>query len=389
MNKLNANLLQNYSTPTIQLVEGEGVYLKDSKGNLYLDFLSGIAVNALGHSHPAVIEAVSKQIKSLDHISNLYSNPVSEELASILLEISGLDGGVFFCNSGAESVEAAYKLSRLMNRKKVIALKNSFHGRTMGALSLTGQESKQRPFKPLIPKVKFIGHTKLFNLKRNINRRTAAFFLETIQGEGGVVNLSSEFIKTTRKITEQKGCLMVVDEIQTGIGRTGYWFHHQKFDIKPDVICTAKALGGGLPMGAIIVSRKYSNLFTPGTHGSTFGGNPVVASAALAVIKTIKEQQLMENAIKMGKLFNDIMEKVTFVDSISGDGLLIGVKLNENIAKKVEIECQNQGLLINAVKDNVLRIAPPLIVDSVQVTRAAEIIEDSIFKVVNSSELMK
>ena len=375
------NLLNNYSTPTIQLVEGEGVYLKDSNGNLYLDFLSGIAVNALGHSHPAVVEAVTKQINNLDHVSNLYSNPSSEELAAKLLEISGLDGGVFFCNSGAESIEAALKLSRLLNRKRIIALKNSFHGRTMGALSLTGQESKQKPFKPLIPRVKFIDHTKLSKLKRNINRKTAAFFLETIQGEGGVVNLSADFIETSRNITEQKGSLMVIDEIQTGLGRTGYWFHHQKFNVKPDVICVAKALGGGLPMGAIIVSKKYAHLFTPGSHGSTFGGNPVVASAALAVIKTIEEQKLMENSLNMGRLFNELIKKSSGVESISGEGLLIGVKLKQNIAKKVEQDCQSLGLLINAVKENVLRIAPPLIVDSTQITRAAEIIDEAILKV--------
>ncbi|MFZ9248212.1 MAG: acetylornithine transaminase [Candidatus Nanopelagicales bacterium] len=377
-NKFNRYLLSNYSSPNIQIVQGEGLYLKDSNGNIYLDFLSGIAVNALGHSHPSIIEAVSKQIKILDHVSNLYSNNVIEQLSEKISSISGINGKIFFCNSGAESIEAALKLSRLTGRKKVVSLKNSFHGRTMGALSITGQESKQKPFKPLLKNIKFIDSQKISRISRSVSRKTAAFFIETIQGEGGVINLSKEFIYQARYVTQKKNSLLVIDEIQTGFGRTGNWFHHQKFDIKPDVICVAKALGGGLPMGAMIVSEKYSDLFTPGQHGSTFGGNPVVAKAALAVIETIEKENLLENATNMGELFRKLMSKNENVKTITGDGLLIGVKLKQLIAKEVEQECQKLGLLINAVKEDTLRIAPPLIVDSQQISRSVEIIEDAI-----------
>jgi len=377
-NKFNRYLLSNYSSPNIQIVQGEGLYLKDSNGNIYLDFLSGIAVNALGHSHPSIIEAVSKQIKILDHVSNLYSNNVIEQLSEKISFISGINGKIFFCNSGAESIEAALKLSRLTGRKKVVSLKNSFHGRTMGALSITGQESKQKPFKPLLKNIKFIDSQKISRISRSVSRKTAALFIETIQGEGGVVNLSKEFIDQARYVTQKKNSLLVIDEIQTGFGRTGNWFHHQKFDIKPDVICVAKALGGGLPMGAMIVSEKYSDLFTPGQHGSTFGGNPVVAKAALAVIETIEKENLLENATNMGILFGKLMSKNENVKTITGDGLLIGVKLKQLIAKEVEQECQKLGLLINAVKEDTLRIAPPLIVDSQQISRSVEIIEDAI-----------
>lgn len=376
--KWNKFLLNNYSSPNIQIVQGEGVYLKDSDGNIYLDFLSGIAVNALGHSHPAIVEAVKKQIGILDHVSNLYSNDAAEELSMKLIEISGIDGKVFFCNSGAESIEAAIKLSRLTCKKKLVSLNNSFHGRTIGALSITGQKSKQKPFYPLLRNVKFIDSQNTKQLKRNINKKTAAFFMETIQGEGGVINLSSEFIQRARELTKIKNSLLIIDEIQTGFGRTGSWFHHQKFNIQPDAMCVAKALGGGLPMGAIVVSNEFADLFQPGSHGSTFGGNPVVARAALAVIKTIENENLLENAKIMGELFKNLMIENNHVINITGDGLLIGIKLKSNSAKNIESECQKMGLLLNAVKDDTLRIAPPLIVDSQQINRAVEIIDDAI-----------
>jgi len=384
IDNFNEFFLNNYSKPSIQIVQGEGLYLKDSEGNIYLDFLSGIAVNALGHSHPAVVEAVSKQIRTLDHVSNLYSNDVAEELSSKLSEISGINGKVFFCNSGAESIEAAIKLSRLTGKKKMVSLKNSFHGRTVGALSVTGQELKQKPFRPLLGNVKFIDSEKIRHIKRHVNRRTAALFLETIQGEGGVINLSEEFVVTAREVTQKKKSLLVVDEIQTGIGRTGYWFHHHKFNISPDLICVAKALGGGLPMGAIIVGNDFADLFKPGSHGSTFGGNPVVAKAALAVIDTIEKDNLLENAKKMGELFRNLISSNEQVKTITGEGLLIGVKLKGNFAKNIEIQCQKLGLLLNAVKDDTLRLAPPLIVESQQITRAVEIINDAIDLVVKS-----
>ena len=369
--------LNNYGTPAIELVAGEGVIVKDSQGNIYLDFLSGIAVNSLGHAHPVIIEAVSDQIKKLSHTSNFYANDPSIKLAEKLIAITNFDAKVFFCNSGTEANEAAIKLSRRTGKKQLIAAHNSFHGRTMGSLSITGQLAKQKPFEPLIGDVRFIN----INTKsgvRKIKRKSAAVFLESIQGEGGVTPCDDEFLQSVRSKSSKTKTLLVMDEVQTGLGRTGNWFGFEKSGIKPDVITLAKGLGGGLPMGAMLVTGEAKELFEPGQHGSTFGGNPVVASAALATLNFIEKEDLLNNATNMGQLLIKLITQIESVTEVRGRGLLLGVGLKDVMAKDVELECRKLGLLLNAVNDNTLRLAPALIVNIDQVKRCAEIIDDAI-----------
>jgi acetylornithine aminotransferase len=369
--------LNNYGTPAIELVAGEGVIVKDSQGNIYLDFLSGIAVNSLGHAHPVIIEAVSDQIKKLSHTSNFYANDPSIKLAEKLIAITNFDAKVFFCNSGTEANEAAIKLSRRTGKKQLIAAHNSFHGRTMGSLSITGQLAKQKPFEPLIGDVRFIN----INTKsgvRKIKRKSAAVFLESIQGEGGVTPCDDEFLQSVRSKSSKTKTLLVMDEVQTGLGRTGNWFGFEKSGIKPDVITLAKGLGGGLPMGAMLVTGEAKELFEPGQHGSTFGGNPVVASAALATLNFIEKEDLLNNATNMGQLLIKLITQIESVTEVRGRGLLLGVGLKDVMAKDVELECRKLGLLLNAVNENTLRLAPALIVNIDQVKRCAEIIDDAI-----------
>ncbi len=369
--------LNNYGTPAIELVAGEGVIVKDSQGNIYLDFLSGIAVNSLGHAHPVIIEAVSDQIRKLSHTSNFYANDPSIKLAEKLIAITNFDAKVFFCNSGTEANEAAIKLSRRTGKKQLIAAHNSFHGRTMGSLSITGQSAKQKPFEPLIGDVRFID----INTKsgvRKIKRKSAAVFLESIQGEGGVTPCNDEFLQSVRSKTIKTKTLLVMDEVQTGLGRTGNWFGYEKSGIKPDVITLAKGLGGGLPMGAMLVTGEAKELFEPGQHGSTFGGNPVVASAALATLNFIEKEDLLNNATNMGQLLIKLITQIEGVTEVRGRGLLLGVGLKDVMAKDVELECRKLGLLLNAVNENTLRLAPALIVNIDQVKRCAEIIDDAI-----------
>ena len=369
--------LNNYGTPAIELVAGEGVIVKDSQGNIYLDFLSGIAVNSLGHAHPVIIEAVSDQIKKLSHTSNFYANDPSIKLAEKLIAITNFDAKVFFCNSGTEANEAAIKLSRRTGKKQLIAAHNSFHGRTMGSLSITGQLAKQKPFEPLIGDVRFIN----INTKsgvRKIKRKSAAVFLESIQGEGGVTPCDDEFLQSVRSKSSKTKTLLVMDEVQTGLGRTGNWFGFEKSGIKPDVITLAKGLGGGLPMGAMLVTGEAKELFEPGQHGSTFGGNPVVASAALATLNFIEKEDLLNNATNMGQLLFKLITQIESVTEVRGRGLLLGVGLKDVMAKDVELECRKLGLLLNAVNENTLRLAPALIVNIDQVKRCAEIIDDAI-----------
>lgn len=369
--------LNNYGTPAIELVEGEGVIVKDSQGNIYLDFLSGIAVNSLGHAHPVIINAVGDQIKKLSHTSNFYANEPAIKLAEKLIAITNFDAKVFFCNSGTEANEAAIKLSRRTGRKQLIAANNSFHGRTMGSLSITGQSAKQKPFEPLIGDVRFID----INTKsgvRKIKRKTAAVFLESIQGEGGVTPCDDEFLQAVRNKTSKSKTLLVMDEVQTGLGRTGKWFGYEESGIKPDVITLAKGLGGGLPMGAMLVTGEAKELFEPGQHGSTFGGNPIVARAALATIEFIEKECLLVNATNMGQLLIKLISQIDEVIEVRGRGLLLGVGLKNVLAKDVELECRKLGLLLNAVTESTLRLAPALIVNIEQVKRCAEIIEDAI-----------
>ncbi len=352
----------SYTTPSITLVSGKGATLVDADGQKYRDFISGIATNALGAAHPKIVDAVSKQIKRISHVSNLYSNPQSLRLATRLREFTGdRDAKIFFCNSGAEANEAAIKLSRLTGRKNIVAMTGSFHGRTLGALSITGQESKRKPFLPLLGNVKFVPFGDLRSLKRAVNRRTAMVIVEPIQGEFGVVEPPSGYLQGVEEICRKSGALFAIDAVQTGMGRTGTWFGFETEKIRPDIITLAKGLGGGLPMGAMI-ALKTAPSFSPGEHGSTFGANPIVAAAANAVIDTIEDQRLMDRAVELERLFKERLNTIEGVKSVRGRGLLLGIVLKEPRAKEVVSALQARSILANATSDEVVRIAPPLII---------------------------
>jgi acetylornithine/N-succinyldiaminopimelate aminotransferase len=353
----------SYGTPKINIVSGKGCYLIADNKKRYLDFIGGIATNVLGHSHPAIMKAVRKQIGVVAHVSNLYANPVSLELARKLIEMVGDQSArVFFCNSGAEANEAALKLSRKTGRKRIVSTVGSFHGRTMGALSLTGQSGKRDLFAPIIEKVKYIPYGDFNAAKKSITKKTAMIIVEAIQGENGVIVPPAGYLKALREICDENGALLVLDAIQTGMGRTGFWFGFEHEEIKPDVITLAKGLGGGLPLGAMIAIGKSANLLQPGEHGSTFGGNPVSCAAGLAAISEIENRALNENALVLGEYLKSALLKIEGVQEVRGRGLLLGIGLEKNWAKEIANFLLAKGVLVNAPNDSTIRIAPPLIV---------------------------
>jgi acetylornithine/N-succinyldiaminopimelate aminotransferase len=365
------SLMDNYGTPALTLVRGEGAYVWDADGTRYLDLVGGIAVNALGHAHPAVVRAVTEQVTSLGHTSNLYINPVTVELAEALLDVAGLTGlaKVLFCNSGAEAVEAALKLTRLTGRSKLVACVGAFHGRTMGALTLTGQQPKRAPFEPLLPEITHVPFGDVDELESAVDEETAAVFLEPILGEGGVVPAPDGYLHAAREITASTGALLVLDEVQTGIGRLGSWFAFQQAGIVPDVITLAKGLGGGLPIGACIGIGPASDLLQPGQHGTTFGGNPIASAAGLAVLRTIADERLCEHAATMGKDLAAGVEGIghPLVAGVRGVGLLLGIELTAPVSAAVAKAAQDNGYLVNPVRPDTIRLAPPLIIDHRQV----------------------
>ena len=368
-----ASIATSYSTPEIAIVSGKGAYLKDADGKTYLDFLSGIATNALGAAHPKIIAAVREQIGKVSHISNLYAHPENIRLASRLREMVGDSASrVFFCNSGAEANEAAIKLSRLTGRKEIIAMRGAFHGRTLGALSITGQQSKRAPFLPLMSGIRFVDFDDLKGLRRAVSRRTAMVIVEPIQGENGVVVPEAGFLQGVAEISRSCGALFAVDAVQTGMGRTGSWFGYEDEGVRPDIITLAKALGGGLPMGAMIATSTAPQ-FSPGQHGSTFGGNPIVAAAANVVIDVIEKDQLMERAIALHKTLKEALIDLPMIADVRGGGLLIGIVLTESRAKELAAKLQENGILVNAATDSVIRLAPPLIVTKKEISRFVEV----------------
>lgn len=383
--KWSSHIAPTYAPPTISLTEGFGSWVVDVNGKKYLDFISGIAVSSLGHSHPVVGEAIMKQWKKLAHVSNLYSTEITAELAFKLLEISGFKHGkVFFCNSGAEANEAAIKYVRAnKNRSNFVSLNDSFHGRTMGALSITGQSEKRKPFLPLLPKVKFVDPNNLQALEKSVTKRTGGLWLEIIQGEAGVIPLTTEFIRKASEISATKNALLIVDEVQTGFGRTGKWFAFHGHEIEPDLVPIAKSLGAGLPMGALLVKEQYGDLIGPGGHGSTFGGNPTVAAGALAMIEVIEKENLIANARFREEQIRHHLNNIAEIKLIRGSGLLIGVVLHRDIAKEVEVQCRENGLLINSPRPNVLRLAPPLNVSESEIRESMDILVSSIKEVGN------
>ncbi|WP_020672034.1 acetylornithine transaminase [Amycolatopsis nigrescens] len=366
-------LMDNYGTPQLTLVGGEGAYVRDADGREYLDLVGGIAVNALGHAHPEVVRAVSEQIASLGHTSNLYGNPVAVELAETLLDVAGLrgQGRILFVNSGAEANEAALKISRLTGRHQVVACEGAFHGRTMGALSLTGQPAKREPFEPLVPGVTHVPFGDAEALRSVVDDQTAAVVLEPVLGEGGVVPAPDGYLQAAREITKQTGALLILDEVQTGIGRTGGWFAFQRAGIIPDVITLAKGLGGGLPLGAVIGVGEAGELLRPGQHGTTFGGNPVCCAAGLAVLRTIAKDNLNDHVDALGKDLAAGIEELAhpLVAGVRGIGLLLGIALREPVAPAVAKAAQDAGFLINPVAPDTIRLAPPLILSHHDVTK--------------------
>jgi acetylornithine aminotransferase len=357
----------NYGTPVIELVSGKGSVVKDANGNTYLDFLAGIATNVLGHAHPAIVKAVSKQISTLSHVSNFYAHPNVLELAEKLQKLTGdKSARIFFCNSGAEANEAALKLSRKTGKYKVVATQEAFHGRTMGALSLTGQPSKRNPFKPLIKGIKHVPFGNSAAMKRAINKKTAMVIVEPIMGEAGVIVPPADYLKNLRQYCDENGALLVFDCVQTGMGRTGDWFGYEYSGIKPDVITLAKGLGGGLPLGAMIALGPASKLFVAGDHGSTFGGNPVATAAALAVISSIEKEKVLAHVDEVSEFLLAELALIPGVSEVRGAGLLIGMTLDDPIAKALTKKCQELGALINAPGESTIRLAPALNVSKKQ-----------------------
>lgn len=364
-----ASLMGTVTSPQALLVRGEGCWVWDADGKRYLDFLAGIAVNALGHAHPALVDAVTHQIGTLAHVSNYFASPPQIELAERLIRLSGagVQGRVFFGNSGAEAIEAAFKLARLNGgegeRPRVLTLKGSFHGRTMGALSLTGQAPLQKPFLPLVPGVEHLDAT-IAALRQAMGPDVAAVLIEPIQGEAGVVDLPDGFLEVARELTREYGALLILDEIQTGIGRTGRWFAFQHSGVVPDAIAIAKGIAGGVPIGALVTFGNTSALFQAGQHGSTFGGNPLATSAGNAVLQEIESSNLVDNARSRGEQLRTRLTQLQsrLITEVRGRGLLIGIGLARPVARKLSARALELGLIINAANESTIRLAPPLIV---------------------------
>jgi acetylornithine aminotransferase len=366
----NTSVQNNYGSPSIALVKGKGIVVTDADGKQYLDFLGGIAANILGHAHPAIVKAVSKQVAILSHVSNFYVHPNAIELAEKLASMTGdKSAKVFFCQSGAEANEAALKLSRRTGKVRVVAAQGAFHGRTMGALSLTGQPSKREPFLPLVKGVKHVPYGDIEAMRKAVTKKTAMVIIEPIMGEAGVIVPPTDYLQELRSLCDAKGALLVIDAVQTGMGRTGDWFGYEYSGITPDVITLAKGLGGGLPLGAMIALGKAAALFQPGDHGSTFGGNPVTTAAGLAAIKFIESQNLLQKVEKQGEYLMQELALIPGVAEVRGAGFLIGVELENLKSSDVASALQKQGVLVNAANPTTIRLAPALIVTDVQIRK--------------------
>ncbi|MDQ0729057.1 acetylornithine transaminase [Microbacterium sp. W4I20] len=373
------DLVQNAGDRLALLTRGEGSSLWDADGRRYLDFLAGIAVTSLGHSHPVFVEAISKQAATLSHVSNYFATPPQLALAARLKRLAGagIDGRVFFSNSGAEANEAAFKLARLhggTERPRILALENGFHGRTMGSLAMTAKASMRAPFEPMPGGVEHIPAT-IEALHAAMDDRVAAIIVEPIQGEAGVVELPEGYLAAARSLTLTHGALLIVDEIQTGAGRTGQWFGFNHEGITPDAITLAKGIGGGFPIGALVTYGSASALFTPGSHGSTFGGNPLATAVADAVLAEIERAGLVENAARRG---GELRESILgigspLISAVRGRGLLIGVALTEPMAGAVVAAAQERGLIVNAANPETVRIAPALTIGDAELAEFREL----------------
>jgi acetylornithine aminotransferase len=369
-------MMPNYGTPPIALDHGRGVRVWDDAGREYLDFVGGIAVSSLGHAHPAIVAAVTEQVARLVHSSNLAIHEPGVRLAERLVGLLGLPARVFFANSGAEAIECALKLARRYGtprgRNEVIACNGSFHGRTLGALSITGNPAKREPFEPLPGPVSFVDVGDVDALRAAVGPQTSAVFVEPTLGEGGVVPAPPGFLAAARAFCDEAGALLVVDEVQSGIGRTGHWYATQGEGVQPDVITLAKGLGGGMPIGACIGVGDVGGLFVPGDHGSTFGGNPVACAAALAVLQTIEDEQLLDQVKRVGEHLATRLAAIDnpLVVGTRGSGLWQALVLSGAHAAAIEGAARQRGLLVNAVKPDVIRFAPPLILTELEVEDA-------------------
>ena len=370
LKRWDSSLQNNYGKPSIALVKGKGIVVTDADGKTYLDFLGGIATSILGHAHPAIVKAVTKQISTLSHVSNFYAHPNAIELAEKLAAMTGdKNARVFFCQSGAEANEAALKLSRRTGKVRVVAAQGAFHGRTMGALSLTGQPSKREPFLPLIKGVKHVPYGDIDAMRKAISKKTAMVIIEPIMGEAGVVVPPADYLQELRRLCDKNGSLLVIDAVQTGMGRTGDWFGYEYSGITPDVITLAKGLGGGLPLGAMIALGKAADLFQAGDHGSTFGGNPVTTAAGLAAIKFIETQDILQKVEEQGLYLMQELALIPGVKEVRGAGLLIGIELESLKASEVSDAMREAGVLVNAANGTTIRIAPALIVTDAQINK--------------------
>ncbi len=379
-------IFQTYSRYPVVITKGKGVKVFDNNGRKYLDFLGGIAVDTLGHCHPKVTSAVRNQLNKLVHISNLYYTIPQVKLAKLVCRLSGLDR-CFFANSGAEANEAAIKLARKYAKEKlgpdkyeIITARGSFHGRTMATLTATAQEKIHKGFEPLLPGFKYVNYNDIEDIKSAINANTCAVLLEPVQGEGGVIVPSKDYLHQVRRLCDEKGLLLILDEIQTGVGRTGSFFAFQEFNIKPDIFTVAKGIGGGLPLGLMLASEKVASSFTPGSHGSTFGGGPVVCSAGLAVLETIIKCKLLKNAKETGAYFieklNSLKVKYKSIKEARGMGLMLGLELTFP-AKELTFKLLERGFIINCTNENVLRFLPPLIVTRKQVNELVTALDET------------
>lgn len=372
-------LMRTYRRPPLVFSHGKGCYLYDSRGKAYLDFLGGIAVNALGYSHPKLVEVVEREAKRAVHLSNLFHNPFQGPLAKKLAGWSGLDR-VFFTNSGTEAIEGALKLARAYAKKnpvpgsrpktRTLALENSFHGRTFGAVSITYPAKYREPFEPLVPGAEFVCFNDVADLRRKFSSDICAIVMETVQGEGGVTAVSEDFWKEARALATANNAALIADEIQCGLGRTGRKFAYQKFEGAPDIVTVAKPLAGGLPLGAVISNEKFAEAFTPGIHGTTFGGGPLVCAVALEFLNTVEKEGLFENVRERGAEIKEGLESLQarfdFIREVRGEGLILGLDLSIEGAAVVE-EAMREGLIINCTHEHILRLLPPFIIGAQQV----------------------
>jgi acetylornithine aminotransferase len=364
-------MMRNYGVPALSLDHGQGAWVWDVDGNKYLDLVAGIAVNSLGHAHPSIVAAVTNQVGKLAHTSNLAIHRPGLELAQRLAGLVAVPSRVFLCQDGATANEAALKLARKFHRggrKQFVSTHGGFHGRTFGALSVTGSPAKQAPFVPLVEPVAFVDFGDIDAMRAAVTEATAAVIVEPIQGEGGVIMPPADYLSSVREICTRAGALLIVDEVQSGIGRTGTWLASIAAGVVPDVITLAKGLGGGLPIGAVIATGTAGDAFEPGDHGSTFGGNPISCAAALAVIDTIEKDHLLEHVDTIGKQLSDGFDAIDhpLVASHRGVGLWRAIELSAPAAAAVELSARNQGFLVNAVRPTTIRLAPPLVLTADQ-----------------------